>query len=67
MLFTPVQINKTKIFEYLQANQGSILCNASNYGNEGDDDMGLIPGHAYSVEGYEVIQGIEIAFRQSTQ
>lgn len=36
------------------------MCNASNYNNEGYDAKGLIPGHAYSVEGFQLINDSQL-------
>ena len=58
-IFDPIisyKAEKSKIFDYLLANKKNILCNASNYGNEPDEeDMGLIAGHAYSMEDYKTV------------
>lgn len=55
MVYYQFKVHRTEIFEYLKENYKNTLCNASNY-KSCRDAKGLIPGHAYSVEGFEIIK-----------
>ena len=47
-------MNEKDIFKYLESIEDNALIVVSNHDNDGDaDDMGLIAGHAYSVEDFE--------------
>ena len=47
-------MNDKDTFKYLESIEDNALIVVSNHDNDGDaDDMGLIAGHAYSVEDFE--------------